>query len=67
MIVSTDAVIDHVSGRHSFFGSPLALMLSSASPFFPPELERDIFECAAASHPETIPNLLVVSHRVREW
>ncbi|KAF8151853.1 hypothetical protein K438DRAFT_382504 [Mycena galopus ATCC 62051] len=36
-------------------------------PFLPPELEREIFENAAALHPESIPSLLPVSHRVHEW
>ncbi|KAJ6598093.1 hypothetical protein DFH09DRAFT_1022383 [Mycena vulgaris] len=37
------------------------------SPFFPPELEREIFETAADLYPETIPELLLVSQRVHEW
>ncbi|KAJ7131398.1 isoprenoid synthase domain-containing protein [Mycena epipterygia] len=36
-------------------------------PFFPPELEREIFESAAELYPETIPTLLLVSQRVHEW
>ncbi|KAJ6482704.1 hypothetical protein C8R45DRAFT_1150252 [Mycena sanguinolenta] len=39
--------------------------MSSAA--LPLELEREIFETAAASHPETIFNLLLVSNRVKEW
>ncbi|KAJ7303525.1 hypothetical protein DFH08DRAFT_55259, partial [Mycena albidolilacea] len=37
------------------------------SPFFPPELEREIFEIAAYFHPGTIPSLVLVSRRVYEW
>ncbi|KAJ6598082.1 hypothetical protein DFH09DRAFT_1303898 [Mycena vulgaris] len=37
------------------------------SPFFPPELEREIFETAADLYPETTPKLLLVSQRVHEW
>ncbi|KAJ7488941.1 hypothetical protein FB451DRAFT_1223325 [Mycena latifolia] len=39
----------------------------NSSPFFPLELERDIFETAAYLYPETIPNLLLVAKRVHEW
>ncbi|KAJ7677798.1 hypothetical protein DFH06DRAFT_560978 [Mycena polygramma] len=35
-------------------------------PIFPPELERDILEAAAELYPETIPDLLLVCHRVYE-
>ncbi|KAJ6564559.1 hypothetical protein B0H19DRAFT_1141418 [Mycena capillaripes] len=42
-------------------------MSSDPSPFFPPELEREMFELAAELYPETIPNLLLVSMRVYEW
>ncbi|KAJ7778917.1 hypothetical protein B0H16DRAFT_1683228 [Mycena metata] len=41
-------------------------MVSVSPPFFPPELEREIFEIAAL-HPSTIPSLLLVSRRVYEW
>ncbi|KAJ7285334.1 hypothetical protein C8J57DRAFT_1498162 [Mycena rebaudengoi] len=34
---------------------------------FPLELERKIFELVAFLHPETIPNLLLVAHRVLTW
>ncbi|KAJ6598088.1 hypothetical protein DFH09DRAFT_1356446 [Mycena vulgaris] len=37
------------------------------SPFFPPELEREIFETAAQLYSKTIPNLLLVAQRVHEW
>ncbi|KAJ6482615.1 hypothetical protein C8R45DRAFT_1215368 [Mycena sanguinolenta] len=37
------------------------------SPFFPPELERDIFETSAYLYPQTIRNLVRVSRRVHEW
>ncbi|KAF7369321.1 hypothetical protein MVEN_00260400 [Mycena venus] len=42
-------------------------MPSDCSPLLPPELEREIFEIASVFHPDTIPNLLLVSHRVYEW
>ncbi|KAJ7888467.1 hypothetical protein B0H13DRAFT_2277407 [Mycena leptocephala] len=42
-------------------------MYSDSSPIFPPELERKICEAAAYLHPETIPTLLLVAQRVREW
>ncbi|KAJ6482709.1 hypothetical protein C8R45DRAFT_1215420 [Mycena sanguinolenta] len=38
-----------------------------SSPFFPLDLEREIFETAAYFYPKTIYNLLLVSHRVYEW
>ncbi|KAJ7038402.1 hypothetical protein C8F04DRAFT_1089039 [Mycena alexandri] len=41
--------------------------MSSDSPVLPPELEREIFGEAATQWPETIPSLLLVSHRVYEW
>ncbi|KAJ7131396.1 hypothetical protein C8R44DRAFT_850132 [Mycena epipterygia] len=34
---------------------------------FPPELEREIFEMTAGLYPDTIPSLLLVSQRVKEW
>ncbi|KAK7051995.1 hypothetical protein R3P38DRAFT_2858019 [Favolaschia claudopus] len=36
-------------------------------PFLPPELEQEIFEIATLQHPDSIPNLLLVSRRVRQW
>ncbi|KAJ7176961.1 hypothetical protein C8R46DRAFT_1077865 [Mycena filopes] len=42
-------------------------MDSSSPPCFPTDLEREIVETAAYLHPETIPALLLVSHRVHEW
>ncbi|KAJ7038401.1 hypothetical protein C8F04DRAFT_1392953 [Mycena alexandri] len=42
-------------------------MNSDSSPVLPLELEREIFEGAAICCPETIPSLLLVSHRVYEW
>ncbi|KAJ6453542.1 hypothetical protein C8R45DRAFT_1112417 [Mycena sanguinolenta] len=42
-------------------------MSANPSPFFPLELEREIFENTATMHPEAVNNLLLVSHRVREW
>ncbi|KAJ7131416.1 hypothetical protein C8R44DRAFT_850141 [Mycena epipterygia] len=60
------------SGEHWFFIHQRAnrdpLMDSGDSvPFFPPELEREIFESAAELYPDTIPSLLLVSQRVNEW
>ncbi|KAJ7677769.1 hypothetical protein DFH06DRAFT_560143 [Mycena polygramma] len=37
------------------------------APFFPLELEREIFEMAAHLHPETMARLLLVAQRVHEW
>ncbi|KAJ7758114.1 hypothetical protein DFH07DRAFT_1024908 [Mycena maculata] len=34
---------------------------------FPPELEREIFETTAILHPQTMPTLLPVAHRVLIW
>ncbi|KAJ7866965.1 hypothetical protein B0H14DRAFT_357454 [Mycena olivaceomarginata] len=42
-------------------------MSSDPSPFFPLELEREIFETAAYFHPETRSSLVLVSRRVYEW
>ncbi|KAJ6564384.1 hypothetical protein B0H19DRAFT_1140926 [Mycena capillaripes] len=42
-------------------------MDSVSSPFLPPELELEVFETTADLYPESIPNLLLVSHRVHEW
>ncbi|KAF7357775.1 hypothetical protein MVEN_00823500 [Mycena venus] len=42
-------------------------MSADLFPFFPPELEREIFELAAELHPESIHSLLLVSRRVCEW
>ncbi|KAJ7607223.1 hypothetical protein FB45DRAFT_141661 [Roridomyces roridus] len=36
-------------------------------PFLPPELERDIFECAALSHKASIPAFLRVARRIYAW
>ncbi|KAJ7259208.1 hypothetical protein C8J57DRAFT_1515284 [Mycena rebaudengoi] len=42
--------------------------MSHTCPSFPLELERDIFEIAATHwHPKTMPTLLVVARRVRQW
>ncbi|KAJ6493186.1 hypothetical protein C8R45DRAFT_1136197 [Mycena sanguinolenta] len=41
-------------------------MVESA-PRLPPELERQIFELTANSHPKAIPTLLLVAHRVKIW
>ncbi|KAJ7651336.1 hypothetical protein FB45DRAFT_1018685 [Roridomyces roridus] len=42
-------------------------MDSKAYPRLPLELERAIFELVALSHPISIPNLLLVASRVKEW
>jgi hypothetical protein len=39
----------------------------SISPAFPADLEREIFELAANRHPETMPSLMLVAHRVLQW
>ncbi|KAJ7303533.1 hypothetical protein DFH08DRAFT_1089408 [Mycena albidolilacea] len=41
--------------------------MSSSTPAFPPELEREIFETIAYHYPEMIANLLLVSRRTYEW
>jgi hypothetical protein len=41
--------------------------MDSDVPYFPPELERDIFERAALRYPATIPILLRVCHRAHCW
>ncbi|KAJ7461159.1 hypothetical protein FB451DRAFT_1269100 [Mycena latifolia] len=40
---------------------------SSSAPAFPPELERQIFEISALSGPASIPNLMLVAWRVKDW
>ncbi|KAJ7766015.1 hypothetical protein B0H16DRAFT_1522792 [Mycena metata] len=40
---------------------------TNAEPYFPPELEREIFELAAVWYPRAIPALLRVCHRVHYW
>ncbi|KAJ6555993.1 hypothetical protein B0H19DRAFT_1151724 [Mycena capillaripes] len=40
---------------------------SLGEPKLPPELEREIFEIAAVSHPTTIPTLMLKAGRVRDW
>jgi hypothetical protein len=42
-------------------------MSSDPSPFFPLELEREIFETAAYFYPEAMFSLVLVSRRVYEW
>ncbi|KAF7340534.1 hypothetical protein MSAN_02124900 [Mycena sanguinolenta] len=37
------------------------------SPHLPPELERTIFELAAISRPSSIPTLMLIAHRVKQW
>ncbi|KAJ7062750.1 hypothetical protein C8F01DRAFT_1135111 [Mycena amicta] len=36
-------------------------------PRLPPELEREVCDLAASMHPETMPTLVRVAHRIREW
>ncbi|KAJ7624113.1 hypothetical protein DFH06DRAFT_757114 [Mycena polygramma] len=38
-----------------------------AVPRLPPELERTIFELAALSHPTSIPKLMLIAWRIKEW
>ncbi|KAJ7182944.1 hypothetical protein C8R43DRAFT_17476 [Mycena crocata] len=40
---------------------------ADTTPILPPEIEREIFETAAYKHPQTIPLLLLICHRVHEW
>ncbi|KAF7365694.1 hypothetical protein MVEN_00443100 [Mycena venus] len=42
-------------------------MSSHSVPVLPLDLERDIFEMTAELYPGSIPNLLLVAQRVREW
>ncbi|KAJ7930878.1 hypothetical protein B0H13DRAFT_876149, partial [Mycena leptocephala] len=42
-------------------------MVLNGSPILPPELEREIFEICAISRPASIPNLMLVAQRVKEW
>ncbi|KAJ7282382.1 hypothetical protein C8J57DRAFT_1463116 [Mycena rebaudengoi] len=42
-------------------------MTPTTPPTCPPELEREIFEMAAAEHPEMMPTLVLVAHRVLQW
>ncbi|KAJ7607243.1 hypothetical protein FB45DRAFT_948543 [Roridomyces roridus] len=41
--------------------------MSSNDPKLPPELEMKVFELSARLHPENIPNLLRIAHRVLTW
>ncbi|KAJ6574433.1 hypothetical protein B0H19DRAFT_1124474 [Mycena capillaripes] len=43
------------------------MTLTSPSPTLPPELERQIFELYAISRPLSIPRLILVAQRVKEW
>ncbi|KAJ7605954.1 hypothetical protein DFH06DRAFT_254313 [Mycena polygramma] len=47
--------------------SPIAMASQSHLAFLPPELEREIVESAANVHPETVPNLFLVSRRFHDW
>ncbi|KAJ7609479.1 hypothetical protein FB45DRAFT_367997 [Roridomyces roridus] len=40
---------------------------STDSPALPPELEQEIFELAAYSNPLSVPQLMLVACRVKEW
>ncbi|KAJ7930882.1 hypothetical protein B0H13DRAFT_2530801 [Mycena leptocephala] len=42
-------------------------MVFNGSPILPLELEREIFEICAISRPVSIPNLMLVAQRVKEW
>ncbi|KAJ6564571.1 hypothetical protein B0H19DRAFT_1068108 [Mycena capillaripes] len=42
-------------------------MYCDSSPFFPPELEREMFEVTAQLYPQAIARLVLVSRRVYEW
>ncbi|KAF8155328.1 hypothetical protein K438DRAFT_1862614 [Mycena galopus ATCC 62051] len=43
------------------------MTLHESPPAFPPELEREVFEICAVSRPVTIPKLMLVARRVKEW
>ncbi|KAJ7461198.1 hypothetical protein FB451DRAFT_1371429 [Mycena latifolia] len=45
----------------------LVQQLHLHDPYFPPELEREIFETAAILYPTTLPKLLRVARRVLSW
>ncbi|KAJ7620212.1 hypothetical protein FB45DRAFT_1032907 [Roridomyces roridus] len=45
----------------------MELAKGEQSPTLPPELERHIFEICAFSRPATIPKLVLVAHRVKQW
>ncbi|KAJ7257029.1 hypothetical protein C8J57DRAFT_1649182 [Mycena rebaudengoi] len=49
------------------FKVELNWMETSITPAFPADLERKIFELAANRHPETMPSLMLVAHRVLQW
>jgi hypothetical protein len=36
-------------------------------PYLPPELEHQIFEIAALSHPKDIPTFMRISRRIKYW
>ncbi|KAJ7255664.1 hypothetical protein C8J57DRAFT_598725 [Mycena rebaudengoi] len=42
-------------------------MVPNTPPSFPPELEREMFEMAATEHPNMMPTLVLVAHRVLQW
>jgi hypothetical protein len=44
-----------------------ATISTDDTPFFPPELEPEIFETTAYFYPETVFSLVLVSRRVNEW
>ncbi|KAF8155326.1 hypothetical protein K438DRAFT_1862608, partial [Mycena galopus ATCC 62051] len=43
------------------------MTLHESPPAFPPELEREVFKICAVSRPATIPKLMLVARRVKEW
>ncbi|KAF8177045.1 hypothetical protein K438DRAFT_1939125 [Mycena galopus ATCC 62051] len=44
-----------------------AVQRSCRAEALPPELEREVFEICAVFRPVTIPKLMLVAHRVKEW
>ncbi|KAJ7255661.1 hypothetical protein C8J57DRAFT_598712, partial [Mycena rebaudengoi] len=42
-------------------------MTPTVPPSFPLDLEREIFEMSAVEHPEMMPALILVAHRVLQW
>ncbi|KAK7050698.1 hypothetical protein R3P38DRAFT_3174177 [Favolaschia claudopus] len=43
------------------------MSLQNIQPAFPPEIEREIFETCALMRPVSVPNLMLVAWRVKEW
>ncbi|KAJ7906692.1 hypothetical protein B0H13DRAFT_2662708 [Mycena leptocephala] len=46
---------------------PLSISPRTFDPRLPPELERNVFEIAALSRPTSIPHLMLIAWRVKDW